>query len=338
LSIKPSQYSEKFSGVLTILLFGPLPPPFGGATVSFKYLIDALAEREDVHLLVVDSSRGGRGGFIKNLYRALRAIVKASYLIRRADVVALHASSSSLYRVGPIIYWLTCLWKRPLIIRQFGGTSHQSYKHLRGRIMRWLIRRCDLYLVQTKALLKIIREDGITHAEWFRTCRPFPQDCEGQTRTNRFCRRFVYLGHVRPLKGIKYIIDAAERFEKDITIDIYGPFMEGLSEKTFARCKNVRYRGIVQPEDVQKILSRYDAMLLPTCFKSEGYPGCIIEAYFAGLPIICTRVGALPEIVDESNGILIEPHNSDALYEAMTALVEDDQLWNKLRRGSLAKR
>ena len=65
-------------------------------------------------------------------------------------------------------------------------------------------------------------------------------------------------------------------------------------------------------------LTQYDVLLLPTTWKTEGYPGIIIEAYSVGIPVVSTKIGGIPEIVEHGyNGILIEPHNTDELLSAI---------------------
>ena len=64
----------------------------------------------------------------------------------------------------------------------------------------------------------------------------------------------------------------------------------------------------------------------------------VIEAYAAGLPVITTNWRAIPEIVDETSGILIEPKDSVQLLEAMKKLIEDSDLYQSLRDGVRRKR
>jgi glycosyltransferase involved in cell wall biosynthesis len=143
---------------------------------------------------------------------------------------------------------------------------------------------------------------------------------------------------VRPTKGIGEVIEAAERFGDEVSVDVYGPFLDGLTEDIFQGRKRVRYHGILPSDNVVDTLRGYDALLLPTYWRGEGYPGIIVEAYIAGIPVITTKWAAVPEIVDESCGLLIEPRDVDALHAAMQSLVDDPALLDRLRTGAIAKR
>ena len=146
------------------------------------------------------------------------------------------------------------------------------------------------------------------------------------------------MGQIRQSKGLKEIVQAGERFGVGITLDIYGTLDFDVPQETFHGLNRVRYCGVVSPEHVIQVLKKYDVLLLPTFYAGEGYPGVILEAYSAGLPVICTRWQALPEIVDDSSGILIEPHNVDALFEAMQRLINSEELYNRLVAGVKIKR
>jgi glycosyltransferase involved in cell wall biosynthesis len=60
-----------------------------------------------------------------------------------------------------------------------------------------------------------------------------------------------------------------------------------------------------------------------TCF--EGAPRSILEAYAAGVPVIASRIGGLPELVDEGRtGLLVAPGETAKWAEAITRLADDD--------------
>ncbi len=82
-------------------------------------------------------------------------------------------------------------------------------------------------------------------------------------------------------------------------------------------------------------MQKYDALLLPTYYEGEGYPGVILEVYCAGVPAIATRWRAIPEIVDGSSEILVDPKNAAQLVQAMQTLMCSPQHLDALRQGAL---
>jgi len=263
-------------------------------------------------------------------------IVKAA---RHSDVISLHGSTSGLHVIGPMVVLAAALACRPLVVRKFGGGDFNDFGLFRRNVIWWVIRHADLYLPETKHLTAVAKEAGIEHVRWYANSRPTPPITEQDRRVSHTrrvragCKRFVFAGHVREYKGIRELVAAAERFDEGISVDVYGPLFDDLEEDIFDGCKRIAYKGELRPQDVVPTLLLYDAALLPTKAQSEGYPGAVLDSYNAGIPIISTDCGAIPEIVDKSCGILVGPGNVDVLYEAMKRLAEDREFYNQLLEG-----
>lgn len=146
--------------------------------------------------------------------------------------------------------------------------------------------------------------------------------------------RFVFLGHVKASKGIHLIVDAARAIGKyKFLVDIYGPLYEGLSELQLNHGR-VRYRGILEPECVLSTLVNYDVLLLPSHWIGEGYPGVILEAFNAGLAVIATEWGGIPELVSDDVGVLVPIKDSKSLAEAMLMLIRNQLLLNRMKKNA----
>jgi len=76
--------------------------------------------------------------------------------------------------------------------------------------------------------------------------------------------------------------------------------------------------------DVPAQLAQADAFVLPSV--NENLPLALLEAMAAGLPCIASRVGAIPELMDETNGMLVSPGDGPALERAMATLADDGRL------------
>ena len=268
----------------------------------------------------------------------LRHIVGLLRYTSESDVVALHCNPRGLRARVAIVSAITCLFGKPLVVRVFGGESLQELARLGGsdRFIRTL-RKVDLYLVETRRQVQEAR-DKVARVEWFPNHRRMPPAEHGRIEADHPCRRFVFIGHVKATKGILEIIEAGERFDGNVGIDVFGPFEDGMTEAVFDGLRRVHYRGVVEPDQVLDVLRQYDVLLLPTYYSGEGYPGIIIEAFSVGLPVITTRWRRLPELVDGHSGVLVEPRNPEALYQAMKLLVDDPEQLARLRRGSLERR
>lgn len=104
---------------------------------------------------------------------------------------------------------------------------------------------------------------------------------------------------------------------------------EGLQDHVF-------FAGHLFGKDILKIYRESDIFILPTY--SEGFPLVILEAMAAGLPIVSTPVGAIPEIIEDGvNGFLVPPKNSKMLAERIILLIKDKHLREKMATNNKRK-
>lgn len=322
---------------LNILLIGSLPPPIGGISVSFSILADLLSIRNDVSIQIVDLGILRRSGRIR-FFQLLSFVRRLVSVINKADVVTMYVASTALPTLGFIVLLISRLQNKPFIIRKAAGFDYYDLGVLLGGISHFVIKKCDLYLAQTKKLVRLAQERGVSHVQWYPTSRVM-DDCDHASGSEQSsCRRFVFISQVRRYKGVHELIEAGERFGREICVDVYGPLFDDIDVGVFDKCKTVTYRGLLSPEEVISTMKQYDMLLLPTKAPTEGYPGVVFEGYSAGLPIITTRCGGIPEIVDETCGIFVEKGSVDSLYKAMKNVVDNKELYQILKEGAKQKR
>lgn len=328
-----------------ILLVGPLPPPMGGSTRHFLTLAEDLEVHDAFDLRVVDTSRGDEHARFSRMLRVgLRTLWSVLTQLRHVDVVSYHASNRGMFTIGPFIVTLCRLAQKPIVLRVFGGGFGDFYL-AQGRLKRAIIRRlilsADVVLLQTRRSIAQLQAHATGKLVWFstyirQTAQP-PVTISANTQGGR-CSRFVFLGHLWRAKGIETMLEAAAHLPADCLIDIYGtPEDYTVAEINARGMGRVRYCGFLTHDEVDARLWDYDCLVLPTFHPSEGYPGVIAEAYAHGLPVIATRWLAIPEITDESCGLLIEPRDTPAFIRAISALHEDPELWRRLKDGARAR-
>ncbi|MEO8019665.1 MAG: glycosyltransferase family 4 protein [Pseudomonadota bacterium] len=327
--------------MIRVLLIGPLPPPMGGDTRHFATLAADLARHPGFAVRLVNTSRGAAHSRPwHNAVMALKTIGVLVANIRRTDVVSFHASDRGMVMFAPWILAMCRLFRRPVILRLFGG-SFGDYFASSGTLLRGLIRRfvlgADVVLLQTKRAMGQLQSHARGELVWFSTyiksVNP-PAGLEIPTQ----CRRFVFLGHLWRTKGVEIILEAAASLPPDCTIDLFGPPDEYTREQIDARgAGRVRYRGYLRHEEVESVLWNYDCLVLPTFHPGEGYPGVIAEAFAHRLPVITTRWLAIPEIVDDSCGILVEAEDSAGFGAAVTAMHDDPRRWRAMKDAAGAR-
>jgi len=131
-------------------------------------------------------------------------------------------------------------------------------------------------------------------------------------------------------KGIPYALEALRRIRSDwprANLVIAGDGEKGAELQRLASKLGVADRVFFlgwRP-DAADLMAAFDVFLLPSL--SEGFGLVLLEAMSRRVPIIASKVGAIPEIVvDGETGILVEPRDVDGLTKAMTRLLQDRAL------------
>lgn len=328
--------------MIKLLIIGEVPPPLSGVTVLVKLLLDELESRDGVETLHLDSStrlkfRSGVMAAFNHPLALLSVIVlfvRSIFMIPRVDIVTLHSVTPKIAIHGVIVLLLCMIFRKTFIIRKFGGTDFYQYSSMRSAVTNYVVKNCDCYMAETKELVNIAKANGIENCRWMPNHRRFENS---KLKIAESCRKFVFIARVCKEKGVGELCEAFRGLEKDsVSLDVYGPLSAGYNEEYFKRY-GATYKGVLQPEDVVGVLEKYDVLVLPSYHLGEGYPGSIIEAYSIGKPVIVTRWRALPEIVDESSGILVAPKSVEELSSAMNNISEDMELYKRLCSGAYEK-
>jgi len=144
---------------------------------------------------------------------------------------------------------------------------------------------------------------------------------------------FLFLGRLASEKGVDTLLRAWPLLGTDARLVIVGEGPQGGSLRRAAP-NGVEFRGEVPGGDVAGILADARALLVPSRWY-EAAPRTIIEAYAAGVPVIASRFGALPELVQEDvTGFLAQPDDAENWADHVRAL-SDDATSERLGRGAL---
>lgn len=151
--------------------------------------------------------------------------------------------------------------------------------------------------------------------------------------------KILFLGRLGPAKGIGDLLDSFEiirhRDDWQATLAGDGAVTEtGILVERLGLSKRVKVPGWLEDDGVTAELQAADVLVLPSLV--ENLPMCVVEAFAHGLAVVCTPVGALPEIVEhERTGLLVPARNGSALASALERLLTDPPL--RARLGAQAR-
>lgn len=144
--------------------------------------------------------------------------------------------------------------------------------------------------------------------------------------------KFVFLGRLIEEKGVGLLIDASRNlyneYGKKFSVTFYGSQTNTYSQGYFETldCDYISYGGFLNLKSKEGLrqLSEYDVMVFPTYFAGEGFPGVLIDAFKAGLPVIASDFHANPDVISNpALGVLIKPKDVDSLKSAMLGFIEN---------------
>lgn len=151
-------------------------------------------------------------------------------------------------------------------------------------------------------------------------------------------RLVLHLAHLSAEKGQADLIAAAPAIcaaAPNAYIALVGQGMRRrwLEWRAASVCARIFFVGFWEPEQVPALLAAADLFVLPS--RKEGLGSVLFDAMAAGVPIVATRTGGIPEIVrDGETGLLVSPGQPDELAAAVIRLLGDVALGDKLKTAA----
>lgn len=302
-----------------------------GHTVSVLALRDgSLREEAAARNLQTEVLTGGR------LARMLQAL--AWFRRSQADIVHVHNATSLHYGI------LSRLASRARIVVTLHGDLHSRL----GSSFEW--RMVDAAVGVSDAAARTLRlPHGAPPIEVVRNGISLPAVPEGRRTSMRAVlddgRRLIgiIVARIDGRKGHRTLVQAMREVETtapgQVRMLVAGDGADRQAAETAATSAGLDGRTIAflgTRTDVDDLLASADFFVLPS--DTEGLPLSVLEAMSHGLPVVASRVGGIPEIVDDGvEGLLVPPGEPHALADAILHLVRDEGARQQIGRQALAR-
>lgn len=300
---------------MKLLLIGPRyhsSGKLGGVVVLFELLIKEL-QNQGIEVITIDMNKNNYSNAVFAVFCIYFSFLR---YLPRISHVSFHGTAGNYIFVSPFVVFVSRLFRKKISLRKFAGSFREVYENenwLSRCLIRYSLKNATVLFFETKYLVQYFSKFN-PNTYWLPNYRPRPQ----VKASSSFSRKFVFLGHVKKEKGVLELLAAADLLGEDYQIDIYGTMAEPLHDRINE--SKASYKGLIDPENVPQVLSKYDVLVLPTFWAGEGYPGVIIEAFSVEIPVIASSLEGIKEIVMHGeNGLLVPPKNVDQLVEAMSS-------------------
>ena len=231
-----------------------------------------------------------------------------------------------------------------VILHSHASSFKDYYRDSDEKMKRWIrevLNKADILIVLSESWKAYFIGIGIPKEKIviLHNITAYPQVIEKKEDSKV---RLLFMGEIGPRKGVFDLLAAIrnhkDELEGEIEVRIGGNKNEVqllAAIKDYNIEKFVHFEGFVSGEKKIELLNWANVYVLPSF--NEGLPISILEAMSYKMPIISTPVGGIPEVVDDSNGILVEPGNSEQIYKAILTYVHDAGLIAKQGEESYKK-
>jgi glycosyltransferase involved in cell wall biosynthesis len=330
---------------LRVVIVGPLPPPAGGMSDQVIQLSELLRQ-EGALVDVVQTNPPYRPAWVGSI-RGLRALVRlVPYAValwraaRAADVFHVMANSGWAWHLfaTPAI-WVARLRDVPCIVVYHGGEA-DAFLSRSASLVAPTLRSASVLVVPSGYLQRVFEAHGlksriVPNVVDLSLFRPGAARLSGAPHV-------VVARNLEPLYDIPTALRAFAQIRQrtvGATMTIAG---SGSERDPLARMADelglegaVRFAGRLSRDEMAELLARADLMLNPSTV--DNMPVSILEAMASGVPVVSTRVGGIPYLLDdERTALLVEARNPSAMADAASRLLRDKALAQRIRDAAAA--
>ena len=348
-----------------ILLASPLPPPYSGYEKITQYILKSKISKE-FEIIHLDTSNKrsnverGKFDFI-NILMNLRSIINIfkMLIIYQPEIANIPIARN---RAG-FLRWSALILAASLfqtkIVSRLGGADfdkfYQSSSYLMRKYIKFVLKQVDIIIVRANRLRAQFK--GLVSERKLRVVYVPIDVSEFDGYHRKFNKiyfkdeiKVLYMSHVSKSKGALDLIKAIPiiireipnikflfagdvlRIERNIIHIDDNPNVEK-ELNLLIRGENIRpyikFLGIISGQKKIDTLFASDIFVFPSY--SEGFPFVVLEAMAAGLPVIATPVGALPEVFDDGNNIVfINTGSPQDIAKKILALLKNPKLQEEM--------
>lgn len=327
-----------------ILFFVPLPPPITGAGLRNKSLVESSMLNETFQIKVIPFNFAGevddigKFSFTKVLKSFQRGfLILAGVIQFRPHLVYFNFSlyGYALYRdtiYATMFKLLDC--KILYHLRTQGVKKQSEQSAIKRRMFRFVFRNTQVVCL-SEYMAKdiqnvysgtpIVVNNGVEDVSHKYPIKSSPKSARTE---------ILFVGHLWKFKGIYELLEALSLLKSknlEFHATIVGPEGDVLITDLVSRTRDldlqdhVLIAGPKEGDEKHQLFRDADIFVLPTHW--EAFPGVILEAMQFSLPVVATREGAIPEIVDDGDtGLLIHKQDANDLAEKLKQMITDPLL------------
>ena len=327
-------------------LVGPLPPPSGGMANQCEQLVELLrSEGVEVDLVQTNSpyqpAWAGRIPMLRAVFRLLPYLARLWVVAGRVGVMHVLANSGWAWHLFAAPALLVARLRRtPVIVNYRGGNADPFLSHGPGYVLRMLA-RASMRVTPSVFLQRVFAKHGLS-------AQVIPNIIDLSRFAPRPPRSFGDSPHIvvtRNLEAIYDIPTAIRAFASirnafpgaTMTVAGSGPELANLQalalRMQLGDC--VRFSGRIDNASIPALYASADCLINSSTV--DNMPISILEAFASGVPVVSTRAGGIPDMVEHGvSGLLVPVGDDRAMAREVVHLLQNPEFASSLRRAGLA--
>ena len=329
---------------MRVLVIGPSPKKSkGGMATVITEIKDDKELCQKYNIDIFESYIDG-GLMIRTLY-SIYAFLLFCLTRKGYDIYHIHmASRGSTFRKGLYVH-MAKKWGKKVIAHIHGAQYMEFYSEQSSKKQKRVID-----ILQSADMVIALSDDWKEKFEktfGLTNCVSLPNGVDTAEFANAVCdleknrNIFVFLGRLGERKGAYDLVNAVEiavKQNKNLKLFMAGDgeiekIKSMISQKKLGN--NIEVVGWIDAKGKKELLKKAATVVLPSY--NEGLPMSVLEGMASGKAIISTNVGAIPEVVKEENGILIQPGDVQALADALVSCSTDIEMIKHMSSANIKK-
>ncbi len=331
-----------------VWIVAPSPPPYGGMSVQAEKLTRKLASQGiAAELIPTNPALPGplkaleRIPIIRTILREIQYLISLARIIRDPGLgdpgVVHHFSASYLFfflHSAPLLL-LGRFCGAKIVLNYRGGQAADFLRSWSWAALP-LLRRADQIVVPSEFLQRVFQDFGFAS-----TLLPNIADTElfPFVERRQFSPRLFVSRSLEPMYDVECVLRAFQKVQcrfPQAVLGVAGDGSEASRLSSLARewgLHGVSFYGAVPHEELPSLYRQHDIYV--NASRVDNFPGALVEAACAGLPIVTTRAGGIREMIRHGeNGLLCDVGDADALANNVLEILENQALARQLAQNA----
>ena len=331
------------------------PDSIGGGQMQSMRLCEALAKHHQVTVFTRAYQRGlppveNTGSYILRrrrvfpipVLKSVADVVHALWQIRSHRKETRVLVSFHIQLAALMVVLAKYLYGTKAVVSPRGLEDFDLKGYKKG-FQKFIYTHADLILIQSEKIRAAFLANFQPHLspqklnEMEKKIRLFPNGIsvpeQVPSKLSSRPHQLIFVGRLEAIKGVPVLLEAFRQCNQQTKLVIIGDGSQRAHLEAMAQGLNVSFLGQCTEQQINRQLQQSRVMVLPSL--SENFPNVMLEAFCAGVPVIASAVGAIPELIQNGkNGFLVPPADAAALAQKINALLQSEGTMNQMGQSA----